>query len=339
MYAGDWLRRNRPRIAAFVRFRKLPPSALRQAYGCDVNRAAYGPQPCRSEVVSASLIEVTLEPKSALDADLLEAALIHLTTNDALLNSLRDKDSGMFMLGGMSEDHLDIAITRLRGSAGQFNVGAPQIAYREKLGCAARIEYIHKRILGPMGEFARVVIDFAPADLETGFRFQTTTTIPDEFLSGVEKALQAASQNGVLAGFPLIGFSATLVDAAYHDIDSSARAFQIAAQCAVRELKEKGNVQLTEPVMNVEVAAPEEFVGAIIADLRSRRGVIREQRTTDGAAIVEAAVPLANMFGYVNTLSFISQRRASHTMAFSEYRAVPLPDNNPPFPPAVGMRA
>lgn len=248
----------------------------------------------------------------------------------------------MFLLGGLSEDHLDGAITRLRGGDGpQFTVGAPQVAYREQLGCAARVDYVHKRRLGLTGEFAKVVIDFAPAEAGAGFKFENRATlvIPGEFIPAVEKGLQIARKNGVLAGFPLIDFTATLVDAGYHDIDSSPRAFQIAAQGAVRELKEKGDVRLVEPVMNIEVAAPEEFVGAIVGDLNSRRSALQNQSATGGIAILKATVPLANMFGYANTLSVISQGRGSYIMQFADYRAVPLPGDDPSFPPAAGTRA
>ncbi|MDX2273942.1 MAG: hypothetical protein NW206_00705 [Hyphomonadaceae bacterium] len=291
---------------------------------------------------SWSLIEVAIEPRSASDADLLNAALSGLVANDSQLSFARDKESGLFLLGGMSEDHLDVAITRLRDSESpQFNVGAPQVAYREQIGRAVRIDYVHKRIIGPMGEFAKVVIDFAPGKAGTGFTFENkaASAVPSEFVPGVEKGLELARQNGVRAGFPLIDFTATLVDGAYHDIDSSPRAFQIAAQGAVRELKENGDVQLAEPWMTVEVVAPEELIGSIVSDLNSRRGVIQDQRASGGTATLNAVAPLANMFGYMNTLSAISEGRATHMMQFREYRAIPLPDSDPPFPPAIGMRA
>ncbi len=292
--------------------------------------------------MSSSLMEVALEPRSAVDADLLNAALSRLAADDTQLSFVRDKESGLFLVGGMSEDHLDKAITRVRdGESAQFTVGAPQVAYREQLGSAARIDYVHKRIIGPKGDFARVVIDFTPTNAGAGFKFENkaSASVPNEYVPGVEKGLQIACQNGVLAGFPLTDFTATLVDGAYHDVDSSPRAFQIAAQGAVRELKEKGDVRLAEPVMNVEVVTPEEFVGPIVRDLNSRRSALLNQSARGGAAILKAVVPLANMFGYVNTLSFISQGRASYTMQFSEYRAVLPPDDDPPFPPAAGMRA
>lgn len=289
-----------------------------------------------------SLVEVAIEPRSASDADILNAALSRLVANDARLSFTRDKESGQFVLGGMSEDQLDAAITRLcDGDGPPVTIGAPQVAYREQLGRAVRIDHVHQRIIGPKGEFAKVVIDFAPVKAGTGFSFENKAgpAVPSEFVPGVEKGLEFARQNGVRAGFPLIDFTATLVGGAYHDIDSSPRAFQIAAQGAVRELKENGDVQLVEPWMTVEVVAPEEFIGPIASDLNSRRGVIQDQRASGGTATVNAVVPLANMFGYVNTLSSISEGRATYAMQFREYRTIPLPDSDPPFPPAIGMRA
>jgi elongation factor G len=277
-----------------------------------------------------------------LDADLLDVALSQLAAGDAQLSFARDKETGLFLVSGLSEDHLAKAITGLRDSGSPaFTVGAPQVAYREQLGCAARIEYVHKRLLGPMGEFAVVVMDFEPAEAGAGFKFENKATdpIPREFIPAIEKGLRIARQNGVRAGFPLIDFTATLIRAAYHDVDSSPRAFQIAAQGAVRELRDKGDVRIVEPVMDVEIVSPEEFVGAIISDLNSRRCVLRDQSADGDVALLKAEAPLANMFGYTNALNFISQGCASYTMQFSEYRVVPLPGDDPRFPPAIGMRA
>jgi elongation factor G len=293
-------------------------------------------------VLSWSLIEVAIEPRSASDADILNAALSRLVANDTRLSFTRDKESGQFLLGGMSEDQLDVAITRLRdGNGPPINIGAPQVAYREQLGRAVRIDYVHKRIIGPKGEFAKVVIDFAPVKAGAGFSFENMAgvAVPSEFLPGVEKGLELARQNGVRAGFPLIDFNATLVNGAYHDIDSSPRAFQSAAQGAVRELKENGDVQLAEPWMTLEVMAPEEFIGPIVSDLNSRRGLIQDQHASGGTATINALAPLANMFGYANTLNSISEGRATYAMQFREYRTIPLPDDDPPFAPAIGMRA
>lgn len=291
---------------------------------------------------SWSLVEVGIEPRAASDAEILNAELSRIVANDARITFTRDKENGLFLLGGMSEDQLDVAITRLLGGDGPpVNIGAPQVAYREQLGHDVRIEYIHKRIFGPKGEFAKVVIDFEPVKGGKEFSFENKAgaAIPSEFVPGVEKGLEHERQNGVRAGFPLINFTATLVDGAYHDIDSSPLAFQIAAQGAVRELKEKGDVQLAEPWMTLEVLAPEEFLRPIVSDLISRRGVIQDQLASCKTAKVSALVPLANMFGYVNTLRSFSEGVATHTMKFCEYRAIPLPDRDPPFPPAIGLRA
>ncbi|MGE0531090.1 MAG: hypothetical protein AB7G40_00365 [Hyphomonadaceae bacterium] len=186
------------------------------------------------------LMEVAIEPRSASDADILNAALSRLVANDGQLSFTRDKESGHFLLGGASEEDLDVALAHLRDSGGPLvTIGAPQVAYREQIGRAVRIDYAHKRIIGPMGQFAKVVIDFAPAKAGTGFTFENKagSAVPSEFVPSVEKGVELARQNGVRAGFPLIDFTATLVDGAYHDIDSSPLAFQIAAQGAVRDLK------------------------------------------------------------------------------------------------------
>ncbi|MEQ1489401.1 MAG: hypothetical protein ABL932_02515 [Terricaulis sp.] len=285
------------------------------------------------------LIEVAIAPRSATDADLLQSALSRLV-DETKISFARHETT--FLLGGLSELHLEIAIEGLRrGGNPEFVVGAPQIAYREVLGCAVHVDYVYKRLFDVRREFARVVIDFAPLATGSGFIFKNAASgaVPEEFVSGVEKGLQIARENGVRAGFPLIDFVATLSDGAYHDIESSAFAFQKAAYCAVQELKEKGNVQLAEPFMTVELCTSEKYLGAIVSDLESRRGMIENQSAKEGVVILNASVPLANMYGYKNTLNAISERRATHVMGFCEYRLLSLPDDDPPFPPAVGMRA
>lgn len=288
-----------------------------------------------------SLLEVPIEPKSASDAELLNSVLSDLIANESELSFTRDEESGLCVLGGMSEDQLDITITRLRHSnCVEFAKGVPMVAYRELIGRAVRIDYVHKRIFGPRGEFAKVVIDFAPAKAGTGFAFENRAgnAVPSEFVHGVEKGLENARQNGVCAGFPLTDFTAALVDGDYHDVDSSPREFEIAARGAVRKLKEKGDVQIAEPVMTIEVTTPTDFIDRIIRDLNSRRGVVEDQMASGGTATLKAAVPLASMFGYVNMLSSISQGRATHTMRFRAYRTIPRPDSDPPFQPNTGMR-
>ncbi|MEQ1493005.1 MAG: hypothetical protein ABL932_20875 [Terricaulis sp.] len=285
------------------------------------------------------LIEVAIASKSAADADILQSELSCLV-DDTQITFTRSETG--FLLGGVSELHLDLAIGRLRsGGSPEFVVGAPEIAYRELLGQAARIDYTHNCIVGLRREFARVVIDFAPAAAGEGVIFKNSASgaVPAEFMPGVEKGLRIAIENGVRAGFPLIDFAATLVDGASHNIDSSTFAFQKAAYCAVHELKKKGNVQLAQPFMIVELCTPEKYLDAIVSDFESRGGVIENQSASEGVVTLNASAPLANMFGYPNILNAISDRRASHVMAFDEYRRLSLPDDEPPFPPAIGMRA
>jgi elongation factor G len=275
-------------------------------------------------VPSWSLIQVAIEPKSTSDADRLDAALSRLVAIDARLGFKRCMQSGQFLLGGMNEDHLDFAVTRLRDDDGPpVTIGAPQVAYREKIGRAIRIDYTHKRVEGPTGEFARVVINFAPA---AGFSFENKAgaAILREFAPSIERGIEIERRNGVCAGFPLIDFSATLIDGASHDSDSSEQAFQLAAQGAVRKLNETGVVQLAEPVMTIEVSTPEEFLDQIESDLKARRGEIRDRRTHGGTATLKALAPLANMFGYTNNLRAISEGCATYSMEFREYRVIPL---------------
>jgi elongation factor G len=200
------------------------------------------------------------------------------------------------------------------------------VAYREKIGKAVTIDYTHKKQSGGSGQFARVIIKFEPNEPGKGFEFESAIVggaVPKEFVPGVEKGLEMSKDNGLLAGFPVIDVKATLTDGAYHDVDSSVLAFQIAAQAAFRELKEKGDPKLLEPIMKVEVVSPEEYVGSVIGDLNSRRGMIQGQDMRGNATVINAMVPLANMFGYVNTLRSFSQGRAQFTMQFSHYEEVP----------------
>jgi elongation factor G len=227
----------------------------------------------------------------------------------------------------MGELHLDIKIDILRRTYKvEANVGAPQVAYREKLGRAATIDYTHKKQTGGSGQFARVKIEFEPGEPGSGFKFENKIVggaVPKEYVPGVEKGLNMSKDNGLLAGFPVIDVTARLVDGAYHDVDSNVLTFQIAAQAAFRELKEKGDARLLEPIMKVEVTSPEEYVGSVIGDLNSRRGMIQGQDMRGNATIINAMVPLANMFGYVNTLRSFSQGRASYVMEFAHYEEVP----------------
>jgi elongation factor G len=273
------------------------------------------------------VIEVAVEPRSKADQEKLGVALSKLAAEDPSFRVSTDQESGQTILKGMGELHLDIKIDILKRTYKvEANVGAPQVAYREKLGRAATIDYTHKKQTGGSGQFARVKIEFAPGEPGTGFVFKNAIVggaVPKEYVPGVEKGLNMAKENGLLAGFPLIDFAATLVDGAYHDVDSNVLTFQIAAQAAFRELKEKGDPRLLEPIMKVEVTSPEEYVGSVIGDLNSRRGMIQGQDMRGNATIINAMVPLANMFGYVNTLRSFSQGRASYVMEFDHYEEVP----------------
>jgi elongation factor G len=273
------------------------------------------------------VIEVAVEPKSKADQEKLGVALQKLAAEDPSFRVSTDQESGQTILKGMGELHLDIKVDILRRTYKvEANVGAPQVAYREKLGRAVTIDYVHKKQTGGSGQFARVKIDFAPGEPGTGFVFENKIvggSVPKEYVPGVLKGLESSKDNGLLAGFPLIDFKATLIDGAYHDVDSSVLAFEIAARAAFRELAEKGDPKLLEPIMKVEVVSPEEYVGAVIGDLNSRRGMIQGQDMRGNATVINAMAPLANMFGYVNTLRSFSQGRAVFTMQFDHYEEVP----------------
>jgi elongation factor G len=227
---------------------------------------------------------------------------------------------------GMGELHLDILVDRLkREFKVEANIGAPQVAYRETITKEVEIDYTHKKQSGGSGQFARVKIKFSPL-AEGGYEFASSIvggSVPREYIPGVEKGLMQAKDTGVIAGFPVIDFGAELIDGASHDVDSSVLAFEIAARAAFREAMEKAAPRLLEPVMKVEVVTPEEYVGDIIGDLNSRRGQVGGMDQRGNARAIDAMVPLANMFGYINTLRSMSQGRAQYTMQFDHYEQVP----------------
>ena len=231
------------------------------------------------------------------------------------------------MIKGMGELHLEILVDRMRREFKvDANVGAPQVAYRETITRQAEVDYTHKKQTGGSGQFARVKIVFEPLEPGSGFVFENAVVggaVPKEFVPGVQKGLESAKESGVIAGFPVIDFKATLVDGASHDVDSSVLAFEIAARAAFREAMPKAGPVLLEPLMKVEVVTPEEYMGDIIGDLNSRRGNVTGMDTRGNARVVSALVPLANMFGYVNTLRSMSQGRAQYTMFFDHYERVP----------------
>jgi len=275
----------------------------------------------------APVIEIAVEPKSKADQEKLGVALQKLASEDPSFTVSTDFESGQTILKGMGELHLDIKIDILKRTYKvDANIGAPQVAYRESLGRKVEIDYTHKKQTGGTGQFARVIITFEPGEPGSGFVFENNIVggaIPKEYIPGVEKGLESAKESGLLAGFPLIDFKATLTDGKFHDVDSSVLAFEIAARAAFRELKEKGAPKLLEPIMAVEVVTPEEYLGSVIGDLNGRRGMIQGQDMRGNATVVNAFVPLANMFGYVNTLRGMSQGRAAFTMQYDHYEPVP----------------
>ncbi|MAM93946.1 elongation factor G [Parvibaculum sp.] len=273
------------------------------------------------------VIEVAVEPKTKADQEKMGIALNRLAQEDPSFRVSVDEESGQTVIKGMGELHLDILVDRMRREFKvDANVGAPQVAYRETLTKRAEIDYTHKKQTGGSGQFARVKIIFEPGEPGTGFQFESKIVggaVPKEYIPGVQKGVESVKDSGPLAGFPMIDFKATLVDGAYHDVDSSVMAFEIAARAAFREGAQQAGVKLLEPVMSVEVVTPEEYMGDVIGDLNSRRGQISGTEQRGIAQVIHAMVPLANMFGYVNTLRSMSQGRAQYTMQFDHYEQVP----------------
>ena len=275
----------------------------------------------------APVIEIAIEPKSKADQEKLGVALGKMVAEDPSFTVFTDQESGQTIMKGMGELHLDIKVDILKRTYKvDANIGAPQVAYRESLGKKTDIDYTHKKQTGGTGQFARVMITFEPGEPGSGFVFESKIVggaVPKEFIPGVEKGLESIKEGGLLAGFPLIDFKATLTDGKFHDVDSSVLAFEIAARAAFRELREKGAPKLLEPIMKVEVLSPDEYLGDVIGDLNSRRGQIQGSETRGNAQVVTAYVPLANMFGYIGNLRGMSQGRAQFTMQYDHYEDVP----------------
>jgi elongation factor G len=273
------------------------------------------------------VIEVAVEPKTKGDQEKLGVALNRLAQEDPSFRVTVDHESGQTIIKGMGELHLDIIVDRMkREFKVEANVGAPQVAYRETITKPANVDYTHKKQTGGSGQFARVKMEIEPAEAGEGFIFENKVVggnVPKEFIPGVEKGVQSVIDSGILAGFPILDVKCTLVDGASHDVDSSVMAFEIASRAAFREAAQKAAPKLLEPIMKVEVVTPEEYVGGIIGDLTSRRGQVRGQEPRGNATVINAMVPLANMFGYVNTLRSMSQGRAVFTMQFDSYAQVP----------------
>jgi len=275
------------------------------------------------------VIEIAVEPKSKADQEKMGLALNRLAAEDPSFRVSSDPESGQTIIKGMGELHLDIIVDRMRREFKvEANVGAPQVAYRETITRMAEVDYTHKKQSGGSGQFARIKLVFEPIvkGVDEGFSFESSIvggSVPREYIPGVEKGIRSAMDTGILAGFPVIDFKVRLIDGAYHDVDSSVMAFEIAARAAFREGMEKGKPALLEPIMKVEVVTPEEYMGDVIGDLNSRRGQIASMDDRGNARVVNGMVPLANMFGYINTLRSMSQGRAQYSMQFDHYEQVP----------------
>jgi elongation factor G len=275
------------------------------------------------------VIEKAVEPKSKADQEKMAIALQRLAAEDPSFQIFTDLESGQTIMKGMGELHLDILIDRMRREFKvECNVGAPQVAYRETISVEVEHTYTHKKQSGGSGQFAEVKMIIGPTEPGEGYSFESRIvggTVPKEFIPGVEKGVKSVMDSGPLAGFPVIDFKVALIDGKTHDVDSSVLAFEIAARACMREAfqRREAGAKLLEPIMKVEVVTPEEYTGGIIGDLTSRRGQVQGQDTRGNAIAVDAFVPLANMFGYIDNLRSMSQGRANFTMQFDHYEAVP----------------
>ncbi|MFN7226981.1 MAG: elongation factor G [Holosporales bacterium] len=273
------------------------------------------------------VIEVAVEPKTKGDQEKMSAALARLATEDPSFRVAVNHETGQTVIKGMGELHLEIIVDRMRREFKvEANVGAPQVAYRETITKTAEVDYTHKKQSGGAGQFARVKMVFEPQPRGGGYAFENKIVggaIPKEYIPGVEKGINASIVSGVLAGFPVVDFKIQLIDGAFHDVDSSTLAFEIAGRAAFREGVRKAGAILLEPVMKVEVVTPEDYMGDVIGDLNSRRGQVMGMDSRGNARVITAMVPLSNMFGYVNTLRSMSQGRAQYTMVFDHYDPVP----------------
>ncbi len=273
------------------------------------------------------VIELSVEPKTKADQEKMGVALNRLSAEDPSFRVTTDHESGQTIIKGMGELHLDIIVDRMRREFKvEANVGAPQVAYREYLAKAVDVDYTHKKQSGGTGQFGRVKIKVTPGERGAGITFKDEIkggNIPKEYIPAIEKGMRETAASGSLVGFPIIDFDIVLYDGAYHDVDSSALAFEIAGRGAMREVAQKAGIKLLEPIMKVEVVTPEEYLGDVIGDMNSRRGQIQGTDSRGNAQVVESMVPLANMFGYVNQLRSFTQGRANYSMFFSHYDEVP----------------
>jgi elongation factor G len=274
------------------------------------------------------VIEIAVEPKTTSDQEKLGAALKRLVDEDPSLRMSVDKESGQTILKGMGELHLEIIIDRVKREFNvDANIGAPQVAYRETITKSVEIDYTHKKQSGGAGQFAKVKIKFEPLEPGSGFQFESKIvggSIPKEYIPGVQNGLELIKEGGIISGFPLIDFKATLLDGAFHEVDSSPLAFELAAKGAFKEMANKAGPKMLEPIMKVEVITPEEYMGDVMGDINSRRGNVADMLDLgNNSKIITASVPLASMFGYINVLRSMSQGRAQYSMHFSCYEQVP----------------
>jgi elongation factor G len=288
------------------------------------------------------LVEIAIEPKAKADQERLSAALARLAAEDPSFHFSTDLESGQIVLKGMGELHLHRKIELLKNAYKiDANIGAPQVAFLERVTGRAEVTYIHKKQTGRSGQFAGVSIVVDPNEPGKGYQFESRIgggAVPKQYIPGVEKGLHSVLSSGVVAGFPVVDVKVQLVDGKYHDVDSSALAFEIASRAAFREALTKGRSVLLEPIMKVDVVTPQDYAGAVVGDLNSRRGQIQGQDMRGNANVINATVPLVHMFGYVNDLRAISQGRATFAMQFDHYAEVP-PDNDDDPPPGMAMRA
>ena len=289
------------------------------------------------------LIEIAIEPKSKTDQEKLGIALAKLAAEDPGFEASTDHESGQILLKGTSESLLSAKLDALRGTYGiDPRVGAPQVAFRECITQPAEVEYTYKRQPPVSGRFAAVKLGIEPNEAGKGNQFDSKVSdgaVPEKYIPGVRKGIESVLTSGVVAGFPVVDVRVVLLDGKYHDVDSSVMAFEVAARLAFREALQKAHPVLLEPIVIVEIVAPEDCMSSVISDLNLRRGRIQDQDVRRLGVVIRAIVPLMNMFGYSNDLSSMSQGRGSFTMRLDHYAPAPLPDGDPPFRPAMGMRA
>lgn len=288
------------------------------------------------------LVEIAIEPKSKADQVKLVAAIMELVGEDPSFGLQIDHESGQTILKGTSELHLEAKVDALRRVRSiDVRVGAPQVAFRECITRAAEVEYTYKKQSGGSGQFAVVKLQVEPNEPGKGYEFESKigSALPKQYFPAIAKGVESVLSAGVVAGFPVVDVKVTLLDGKYHDVDSSALAFEIVARAAFREALQKAGSVLLEPIMKVEVVTPEGYIDSIISDLKLRRSQVVSQHVRGNANVVSAIVPLMNMFGYVNNLRSMCEGRATFTMQFDHYARAPAPEDDPPFRPAMGMRA